>query len=135
MEEAHAMSEPIVYVDQSDINPGTIDALRAAVSDLVAFVEAREPQLLSYGFYIDEAAATMTVVAVHPDSASLAFHLRIGGPEFRKVGAFITLRAIDVFGAPSPEVLDQLREKASMLGDATVRSHRLDAGFARLIAG
>jgi hypothetical protein len=38
-----------------------------------AFVERHEPQLISYGFFIDEQAAMMTVVAVHegcrnPDS-------------------------------------------------------------------
>ena len=125
------MAGPIVYIDRSDVTTGNLADLRAAVSDLVAFVEAREPRLIAYAFYIDEAGSTMTVVAVHPDSASLELHLSIGGPEFRKVGAFIRLRAIEVFGQPSAAAVDQLNDKARMLGDATVVVHSADAGFAR----
>lgn len=126
---------PIVYIDRSDVRPGMAADLRQAVSELVEFVEAREPQLISYSFHIDEEAETMAVVAVHPDSASLELHLTIGGPEFRKVGAFITLRLIEVFGVPSPPVLQQLHEKARMLGGATFIVHSPDAGFARVPPG
>jgi hypothetical protein len=126
------MSMPIVYIDRSDVRHGVAAGLRHAVSELVAFVEAREPQLISYSFHIDADASTMTVVAVHPDSASLELHLTIGGPEFRKVGAFITLRMIEVFGVPSPAALQQLHEKARMLGDAAVIVRPPDAGFARI---
>jgi hypothetical protein len=48
----------------------------------VDFIGAREPQLITYGFYIDEDAAKMTVVAVHPDSAPLELHMDIGTKEF-----------------------------------------------------
>jgi hypothetical protein len=126
------MAGPIVYVDRSEIKSSMLDDLRTAVSDLADFVQAHEPQLISYGVYLDEQASTMTVVAVHPDSASLGFHLRIGGPEFRKVGAFITLRLIEVFGDPNEDVLDQLNEKARVLGNAEVVIRPRDAGFARI---
>jgi hypothetical protein len=126
------VSRPIFYVDRSDVRPGLVADLRRAVSELVDFVESREPQLISYGFYIDEEASTMTVVAIHPDSASLELHLAVGGPEFRKVGQFVTLRAIEVFGEPSRAALEQLQQKAAMLGDAEVIVCSADAGFARL---
>jgi hypothetical protein len=126
------VSSPIFYVDRSDVRPGAVADLRLAVSELVDFVESREPQLISYGFYIDEEALTMTVVAIHPDAASLELHLAVGGPEFRKVGQFITLRAIEVFGEPSLAALEQLQQKATMLGDAQVMVRSADAGFARL---
>jgi hypothetical protein len=35
------MATPIVYIDRSDVTPGALSDLRAAVSDLVAFVEDR----------------------------------------------------------------------------------------------
>jgi hypothetical protein len=126
------VSTPIFYLDRSDVRPGAVADLRRAVSELVDFVESREPQLISYGFYIDEEASTMTVAAIHPDSASLELHLAVGGPEFRKVGQFITLRAIEVFGEPSRAALEQLQQKAAMLGDAQVIVRSADAGFARL---
>jgi hypothetical protein len=126
------MAEAIVYIDRSEIRPESVEAVRRGVTSLVAFIRAREPQLISYAFYIDEAASSMSVVAVHPDSASLELHLSIGGAEFRKLAGFIDLRLIEVFGSPSDAVLDQLREKARMLGEnARVVVHRPHAGFAR----
>jgi hypothetical protein len=126
------MTDAIVYIDQSEIREGKLVELEAGIGKLVDFIEAREPQLISYGFYIDEQAARMTVVAVHPDAASLELHLEIGGPEFRKLANLIELRRIEVYGRPTDTVMRQLRQKAEMLGeDAEVFVRELRAGFTR----
>jgi hypothetical protein len=128
-------SEPIVYIDHSNIRKDSIDELKAGVQRLVDFIDASEPQLITYGFYIDEDAASMTVVAVHPDPGSLERHLEIGMGEFRKLAHLVTLTAIECYGRPSERALQQLREKAGALGDggAVVSIERF-AGFARLAA-
>jgi hypothetical protein len=128
-------TEPIVYIDRSRIREGSIDELKAGIKRLVGFIDAREPQLIAYGFYIDEDAARMTVVAVHPDPDSLERHLEIGGREFRKLAHLITLTAIECYGRPSERALEQLREKAAALGDggAVVSIERF-AGFQHLAA-
>src|ERR671931_1362710 len=103
-----APSELIVYIDHSDIRAGAIDELRAGVRRLVEFIDAREPRLITYGFYIDEDAQKMTVVAVHPDSASLELHMDVGGEEFRKLGHLLRLTGIQCYGRPSERALHQL---------------------------
>ena len=125
------MSKPIVYIDRSDVKPGSVADLRQAVVELDGFVQSREPQLLSYGFYLDEDALRMAVVAIHPNSASLELHLRVGGPEFRKVGRFITLREIEVFGEPTWSHSSSCGD-ARVLGAAEVIVHSADAAFDRL---
>jgi hypothetical protein len=106
--------------------------LKAGVQRLVDFIDGREPQLMAYGFYIDEDAAKMTVVAVHPDSASLELHLDIGSAEFRKLAHLLTLTGIECYGRPSERALEQLRRKAATLGDGgTVVSIGRFAGFTR----
>lgn len=126
-------SEPIVYIDHSDIKDGKLEELKAGIRRLVDFLDAREPQLISYGFHIDEDAGRMTVIAVRPDSASLEFHVEIGGPEFRKLADFISLTAIEVYGRPSEKALEQVRLKAAVLGDGgTVVSIGRFAGFTHL---
>ena len=126
-------SETIVYIDHSRIREDLIDELKAGVQRLVEFIDAREPQLITYGFYIDEDAARMTVVAVHPDSASLERHMDIGGAEFRRLAHLVTLTAIECYGRPSERALEQLRNKAATLGDggAVVSIERF-AGFTHL---
>lgn len=130
---ASGSSEPIVYIDHSDILEGAIDELRAGVTRLVAFIDEREPRLIAYGFYLDEVAMKMTVVAVHPDSASLELHMEVGGEEFRKLGHLIRLTGIECYGRPSERALEQLRQKAAALGDGgTVVTVGRTAGFTRV---
>jgi len=125
------MPRPIVYIDTSSIREGKLEELEAAMQHLAAFVEAKVPQLISYGFFLNQDSTQMTVVAVHPDSASLEFHMDVGSDEFRKFADLIDLSRIEVYGAVSDAVLDRLHRKAQMLGSATVTVHELHAGFAR----
>jgi hypothetical protein len=123
--------QPIVYIDTSTIREGKLRELETAMTKLAAFVEANVPQLISYGFYLDEDRRRMSVASVHPDSASLEHHMEVGGAEFRKFAELIELRSIEVYGAVSDGVLERLHKKAQMLGEATVAVHELYAGFAR----
>ena len=124
------MSDLLVYVDVSKIREGKLEDLHVAMKELAAFVEANEPQLISYGFFLDEDRRLMTVVAVHPDSASLEFHMDIGGPKFQKFAVLIELQRIEVFGRISDAVLDRLKQKTQVLG-GTVSVHKVYAGFSR----
>jgi hypothetical protein len=126
-------SEPIVYIDHSDIRGGSLEELKAGVRQLVEYIDAREPQLITYGFYIDEQGAKMTVVAIHPDPASLELHLDIGSREFSKLAHLLTLNAIECYGRPSDKALEQLRHKADTLGNggAVLAIDRF-AGFTHL---
>jgi hypothetical protein len=99
--------------------------------DLAAFVEEREPQLIAYHCCIDEAESTMSVLAVHPDSASMELHMILGGPKFKAFAPLIRLRAIDVYGRPTSAVVERLHQKAEMLGGGIVTLHTLEAGFTR----
>ena len=124
---------PVIYIDRSDVHEGHSDELKAGIRALVGFVNSEQPQMVTYGFYLDEDARQMTVVAVHPDSASLERHVRIGGPEFKKLGPFIELRGIEVFGHLSESAVELLQQKAAALGDrGVVTMHEQYAGFDRI---
>lgn len=125
------MPEPIVYIDSSEIREGKLEELKAAMQELVEFVNANEPRLIAYSFYLDETATRMTVVALHPDSASMELHFEVAGPAFRKFTELIDMLRIDVYGQLSDKLLNQLRQKAAMLGSGSVVVHTLHAGFAR----
>jgi hypothetical protein len=123
--------DPIVYVDHSDIDLSGLDELEEGIRGVVAFIEAREPQLIAYGFHLDEEHGRMTVTAVHPDSASLELHMEVGRDEFRKLGGLITLTQVEVYGSVSDRVRELLEQKAAMLGGASVRIVEQFDGFAR----
>ena len=48
------MSQPLVYVDTSDVQEGALEELKDAIGELAGFVEENEPQLISYGAYFSE---------------------------------------------------------------------------------
>ena len=125
-----AAAELIVYVDHSDILEGRLEDLKEGIRRVVDFIEAREPQLIAYGFHLDEAAGLMTVTAVHPDSASLEVHLEIGREEFRKLGEMIRLRRVEVYGTISDHAREMLEQKVQMLGGKVTVTERF-GGFAR----
>ena len=114
------MSEAIVYVDTSDVREGALEELKAAIKRLVDFVDANLPRLIAYNVYLSDDGARITVVHVHPDSASLEYHMGVAGPVFRRFVDLVTLTSIHVYGEPSEKVLKQLHEKARLLGRGAV---------------
>lgn len=128
------MSSPILVVDSSDIREGKLDEVKAGVEELVAFVEANEAEPLAYDIYFDEAGTLMTVVQIHPDSASLERHLTVAGPMFRRFADLLTLARVDVYGGASEAALEQIRGKAQLLGKASVLVHELHSGFTRYVS-
>jgi hypothetical protein len=125
------MTHPIVYIDISAIREGKLAELEMAMEGLVAFVEENVPRLISYAFFLNESGEQMTVVAVHPDSASLEFHLDVGGAQFRKFAELIELSRIDIYGQVSDSALERINRKAKMLGRGVVAVHEFFAGFYR----
>lgn len=128
------MDRLIVYVDRSEIAEGRLEEVRAKIGELAAFVDANEPQIVSYAVYLDAGGRTMSVVHIHRDPASLATHLRIAGPLFREFVELVRLRSIDIYGDLPDAVVEQLRDKARLLGDATVTVHPFAAGFVREVS-
>jgi hypothetical protein len=129
------MSEPLLYVDTSEVREGALEALKGAIKELVEFIEANEPQLIAYSVYLSDDGGQMTVAHLHVDSASLDYHMKVAGPAFRRFADLITLSSIRVYGEPSDTAVRQLEDKARLLGSGDVIVHRPHAGFARFEPG
>ena len=126
------MSDTIVYVDTSTVREGALEELKESIKELVEFVDANEPRLLAYNVYFSDDGTTMTIVHVHPDAASLEYHLEVAGPVFRRFVELVTLSSIQIYGEPGEKVLKQSHDKARLLGrGAVVGVDALHAGFTR----
>ena len=128
------MSAAIVYIDISEVREGALDELKAGLKDLVDFIEANEPRLVAYNVYFSAAGTRMTVVNVHPDAASLEYHMEVAGPLFRRFVELVTLSSIHIYGEPSEKALGLAHEKARLLGGGAVEVEALHVGFTRLTA-
>jgi quinol monooxygenase YgiN len=125
------MSDLIVCIDWSEVREGKLEELRVAMKELVQFVDANERRPLAYDVYFSGDGTRMTVLQVHPDPASMEHHMRVAAGAFAKVKDLLSLSAIDMYGAPSETLLGQMRQKAQLLGGATLTVHDLHAGFNR----
>ena len=125
------MAEPLIILDTSEIREGKRAELERGIVELAAFVEANETDPISYQVFLGDDGRVMTVLQVHPDSASMERHMELAGPVFARFADMVVLRTIDIYGSPSEKVLDQLRRKTELLGTATVTVHDRQAGFAR----
>ncbi len=128
------MAEPLIFVDVSEIVPGKLEDVKAAFKELTAFVEENEPRAISYHVFFDSTETKVTVVQVHPDSASMEFHTKAGADLFRRFAGLLTMRTMEIYGEPSAELLQAMQAKAEMLGARGVQVHNLHAGFSRLAA-
>jgi quinol monooxygenase YgiN len=125
------MPGPIVYVDRSEIAEGRLDELTERIRELAALVDAQEPRIVSYAAYLEEDRKAISVVHVHADAESLATHFRVAGAAFRQFVDLVRLQSIDVYGDVTEDIVQQLREKARLLGGARVTVHPHEAGFLR----
>ena len=82
------------------------------------FVAANEPWLISYSVYFSEDDRQMTVIHLHRDATSLDRHMEVAGPQIRQVRGPCSRFHIHnrIYGQPSEQALQRLRDKARMLG-------------------
>jgi hypothetical protein len=125
------MSQPLVYVDTSEVREGALEELKDAIRELADFVETNEPQLISYNVYFSDDGSRMTVIHVHPDSASLDYHIDVAGARFGGFADLLTLSSIHIYGEPSATAVRQLREKVQLLGSGDLIVQALHVGFSR----
>jgi len=107
------------------------EEVETAIANMASFVEANEPDVIMYEVFLDASRQLMTVVQIHPDPASMEAHLDAARPVFAPFVGLVRLATIDLYGEPSARLLEQLRQKAAMLGNARMLVHRFEGGIAR----
>jgi len=107
---------PIVYVDRSTVRPGKHAELQRAIGALAALVESNEPQILAYTAFLDADGATLTVIHVHADAASLERHFDVVASALPPFAELLEVRSMDIYGQPTEATLARLHEKGAMLG-------------------
>jgi quinol monooxygenase YgiN len=123
------LAKPLIFFDSSEIAIGKTEEVKAAMKELAAFVEEKEPGVISYNVFFNSERGTVTVVQAHPDSGSMERHMEMAAHLFRPLAGSLTMKQMDVYGRPSDRLLDLLREKAEMLGAPGVSVHEYHAGF------
>lgn len=102
--------EPFIFVSVLKIKPAKLDEFNENVKKLVDVVETNEPRLISFNIYVDEAGETATLVQVHPDAASMGFHMAVVAEHMSGAFDYLDEESAVVAGADSDGVLDQIKQ-------------------------
>lgn len=125
------MAAPFIYIGTFRIKPGHRETARRRLAEHVDFVETNEPRLIAFNVYLDEAADRVSVVQVHPDSASMEFHMQVSADHI--AGAFDFLDKVvsqQYYGEVSENLAAQLAKWATQ--DVAVTNMPVhEGGFTR----
>ena len=71
------MSGPFIFIGTHRLKDGKLADYEAAWNELVAVVEAKEPQMISFNSYANDEGTEVAVVQVHPDASSMELHMQV----------------------------------------------------------
>jgi hypothetical protein len=77
------VSGPFIFIATNSLKEGKLEAERDRAAELGSFIEAHEPQLLAFNEYANEEGTEVGVVQVHPDAASMEFHMEVVAEQAR----------------------------------------------------
>jgi len=126
------MSGPFIFIATNRLKPGKFDEEKARVPGLAEFIEANEPRLLAFNEYANEEGTEVSVVQVHPNADSMAFHMEVVAE--RAAAAYAetvdATTGIPVFGTPDKAIVEMLRRQAGTGVPLSIKPHHL-GGFIR----
>ena len=125
------MTGPFIYIGNYTIKPGQLDVARKRIADLVAFVETNEPRMIAFHCFLDEEGSQFSVVQVHPDSASMEFHMEVNAKHFATAFDWLDQNIGEQRYGPVSDSLAAEFAKWDEPGSDTVRMPVHQAGFTR----
>ena len=121
------MSGPLIYVGTYTVRPGEQGNARGRLVELVDFVETNEPRMIAFNTYLDQKGNTLSVVQVHPDSASMEFHMQVNAKHFATAYGWLDGMSDQYFGPIS----DALAAELAKWNEASTHLPVHVAGFTR----
>ena len=122
------MSGPLIYVGTYTVKPGYQDDAVRRLTELVDFVETNEPRMIAFNTYLDADRHTLSIVQVHPDSASMAFHMQVNAKHFATAFDWLDASMSGQYFGP---ISDALAAELAKWDESSVHLPIHAAGFTR----
>jgi quinol monooxygenase YgiN len=125
------MAGPFVYIGTTTIRAGKLEEARKHLDELVDFVETNEPRMIAFHVFLDEEGSKVTIVQVHPDSASMEFHMEVNAKHFTTAFEYLESTVNEQFYG---QISDTLEAELAKWDDPDVPVTRMpvhEGGFTR----
>ena len=119
------MDGNIIFVGTYSLPENRFDEWDAAIRDMVDFVKANVPRLISFDVFISADMSEATSIYVHPDADSFAEHMKAAATRVNAGAQMVSVVRIDVYGDPGEQVIARLQQvsEASNHFPVSVKSH------------
>lgn len=128
------MTAPLIVVSTLRVKESKLEEIRRYYKKILEIVERNEPQLIAFHGFLNEEGTEMTSIQVHPDRASMDFHMQVlrdnWDESFSEYGQMLEMSTIAYYGSP-PESALQMDEQG---GWRVSRKPVHIAGFTRSAA-
>ena len=129
------MSEPLIVISTFRVKEGKREQLEQYYKKVIALVEANEPRIVAFHGFINEDGTEMANIQVHPDTASMEFHMQVlrenWDDTFAEYSQIYDNISIEYYGVPPASALEMEIESERGLSIKPVHV----AGFTRSRAG
>ena len=127
------MAEPFIFIGTHTIKEGKLEDFKEHFREFSKFIEANEPRLIHFALYINDDGTEVSVVQVHPDEDSMAFHMQVAGEHFAQAYEFLdSTKSIQIYGTSSGALVEQMKQVSSQ--GVAVMAKTEFTGFNRLPA-
>ena len=125
------MSQPFVYVGTWTIKRGKLEEARKWLAEHADLIETNEARMIAFHVYFDDEGGKASVVQVHPDSASMEFHMQLISEHLG--GAFEVIDTIlsEQYYGPMSQSLAETLSKWETPGVTVTKRPEYLAGFTR----
>jgi hypothetical protein len=135
------MSKPLIFVSTWKIREGRLEDYKQFARELIDHVKAKEPQFIAFNMYFNEDETEMTSIQIHPDAASMDFHMQVLAKvigqdmiEWINRADFLEPKHIEIYGTPSAKLLEADQQLVDAGIPRSVKPLHF-AGFTRSAAG
>jgi quinol monooxygenase YgiN len=110
------MSQPFISIATLRIKKGKLDDFTRSYKEVVETVMEHEPRIIAFHGFVNEDGTEMTIIQVHPDTASMDFHMQVLADKLaehvaRALGPeLIEPKQVEYYGTPSESALEMDRQ-------------------------
>lgn len=124
------MSGPFIYIGTNTIRHGKVEECRKMLQEIAELVETREPRVIAFNFYIDEANRLAVCVQVHPDAESMDNHMQVISDHLNTAYDVLEETVSEqLYGPGGERMVDEFRQWAPNATFTVVPHH--EVGFTR----
>lgn len=104
------MAEPLIVISRFKVKEGKLEDVMRYDKKILRIVETYEPQVIAFHGFLNEDGTEMTSIQVHPDTASMDFHMQVlrdnWDESFSEYGQMLDVVGVEYYGTPSKSALD-----------------------------